>query len=288
MDVNEIIYIARICTLLLASIGFVCNVLNILAIVFAKLHVRTTYILVISLSISDGLIDLGWIFTSIHVFLRHLTLNQYYSFAAFSQTVYILGCMTCAWTLVLISVDLFLLTVLPLKYTFLQKLCLVLLLLTWIISFIIGPGMKTLLGVLNSEEHESFLVSYVFCCKFLYWAQICVSVVCFFLLIFLNIMIYRAIRGLRARSKHQRINLKKSAVVLCLVVTTYFVLYVPHWLTTTLNVYWNITNTTVLYLDLMLQLFHILNTIADPFIYAFRIGAIRGMYMQALKTLKCS
>ena len=87
-------------------LGAILNTMNIFAIVLAKLHKRTTFKLVLSLAVSDLLIDLGGIFLAASYFVSKYTSDQWQILTLFSQSLFNAGGMTCVGTLVLISFDL--------------------------------------------------------------------------------------------------------------------------------------------------------------------------------------
>ena len=149
-----------------------------------------------------------------------------------------------------------------------------------------GPVWRTLQSFLGKKEHETLIFAYLYGGTYLIWIHLGLVLIGTLALLILNITIYVKIRSLSSRSQHQRISTKKSSIVLFLVVATFFVFEAPHYVMTSIIV----TDAsivsdfkTTLYISVSCIPFVILNTIADPLIYAFRISAIRKIYLDCLK-----
>lgn len=270
----------------LSAFGTAFNIMNIVAIVLAKFHKRTTFKLVLSLAVSDLLIDLGGIFLAASYFVSKYNSDQWQILTLFSQTLFSAGSMTCVGTLVLISIDLFIKTYLPLKYIALQRLCTIFLVMTWIITFAVGPVWRTVQSFVGRKEHETLIIAYLYGGNYLIWIHSGLVLIGTLSLVILNITIYVKIRTLSSRSQHQRISTKKSAIILFLVVATFLFFGVPYYVMTSIIV----NDASILsdfkptlYISVTCIPFIILNTIADPLIYAFRISAIRKIYSDCLK-----
>ena len=270
----------------LSAFGTAFNIMNIVAIVLAKFHKRTTFKLVLSLAVSDLLIDLGGAFMAASNFVSKNSSNQWQILTMFSQTLFSVGGMTCVGSLILISVDLLLKTAVPLKYTFLERCCIIFFVITWIFSLALGLVWRTVISAVYKHETQSFVVAYIYAGVNLIWVHLGFKLIGSFLLLILNMIIYVKIRNLSARSQHQRINTRKSAITLFLVVATFFFFDVPHYLITSIHLIDpSILSDyiTMLYMSVSSLPFLILNTITDPIIYAFCISAIRAIYTNLLK-----
>ena len=272
----------------LSAIGSVLNILNIVAIVLAKLHKKTAFKLVSSLAVSDFLIDQGLILMAASYFARISLSTQWPVITLFSQTLFTLGGMTCIGTLVLISFDLLLKTCFPLKYASLQRYCTIFLAITWILTFAVGPVLRTLISIIGKKEHQTFTVAYIHGGQYLIWIHLGFALIGSLVLLILNLIIYFKIRGMKSRLQHNTIDTRKSAITLFLVVSTFFFFNVPHYLLTSITYFDTAlgTDISLMYIAVSCILFLSLNTIADPMIYAFRIAAIHEIFTNCLKKFR--
>ena len=110
-----------------------------------------------------------------------------------------------------------------------------------------------------------------------YWVSLVAAIICLFTMIILYSIIIKEIY--KSHKMNYRGKMRKSAVTVCLIVLTYFLLYLPYWIVIGAWVLESIVpNTESDLFDqfyLMTFLLQIINTVCDPLIYAFRIIKIR-------------
>lgn len=287
---RQFLYKAAIVQLIVCSVGIVLNSLNIYAVYKAKSNLKTTAKLIICLSVSDVILDIGGILESIFTIL-FIDLSFYSEILIMIiETFMTIATLTCPATLVHLSVDLFLMTVYPLQYVDMQQYCIISLVVTWIFCFLTGPITRSLFAVGNME-HKSFIVAYIHSGVYSVYARSVLSTIGIVVLIILNVKICFAIRDLRMRSRHQSINQKKSSVTLFLVVATYGIFYLPCCVVVIIPAIQRLNEEQEVFLQCMYAItgaFYYLNSIADPFIYAVRNSAIRAIYVRAFeKIISC-
>lgn len=275
-------------SLWIALIAFIINMLNIIAILPSNLCSKMCYRLVVNLSVSDALLDLVMI-----VYLGTYKAGLIWSSVSFYviEAVFDMYSLVSLWTLLAMSFDLFMLMIHPLKYSLLIDITAYrgIIVFIWIISTV--PYIS--LDILIAACSKSSTISLVDAVVSDHFRSNCINSFCallgFLIILALYITIFRNIYSLKKRLQTDRVSMKKSAVTICLVVLAYFVCYMPLWMFVFVEI---IVDTDLsedargFILECLAYLLHVVNTLCDPVIYAFRIPVIRSVYLQALLKLK--
>ena len=273
----------------IAAVGLVINMVNILVITPTKLRKRLSYRLVINLSVSDAILDLV-----IVIYVRTLNAGIIWSMTEF----YVIFCiyqicgLVSLWTLISMSLELFVRMMYPLKYIKLTKMKTLrgIILFIWIISVIPFIIVDMAVAVFTASSNETVFHRAVADD----FNPNCINSVCavlgLFALLILYALIFRDIFLFKERLRSIRISLKKSAITICFVILAYFICFLPMWMYNFIQMIFGthlaIINDTAFTIECLTDVLYALNTLFDPLIYAFRIPIIRNMYAKLWKKLK--
>ena len=266
----------------IAAVSLVINLVNIIVITPTKLRKRLSYKLMLNLSISDAILDLV-----IVIYVGTLKAGLTWSLTGF----YIITCifqisgLVSLWTLIMLSFELFIRIIYPLKYYRLTKMTSFrgIIFYVWIISVIpyISLDMTVAAFSVSTNEtvfHRAINDSF---------SPNCINSVCAILgvvlLLGLYAKIFRDIFLFTDRLQRLRTSLKRSAITICLVILAYVICFLPLWMYNFIeiivgaNLYINDMGFTIGCLSYIL---YATNTFLDPVIYVFRIPIIRNVYLQ--------
>ena len=275
-------------SLWIAVISFVINMFNIIAILPSNLCSKMCYRLVVNLSLSDALLDLVMI-----VYFGTKKAGIIWSTVSFYAigAVFDICSLVSLWTLIAMSFDLFMLMIHPLKYSMLIDVTAfrAIIVFIWIISTVPYISLDIVIAACRKTPNIS-LVDAVVSDNY---RSSCINSFCallgFIIILILYITIFRDIYSLKKRLKTESVSMRKSAMTISLVVLAYFVCYMPLWMFVFVEI---IVDTDLsddargFILECLAYLLHVVNTLCDPVIYAFRIPIIRAVYFHALLKLK--
>ena len=272
-----------------AAIAFVINMVNILVITPTKLRKRLSYRLVINLSVSDAILDLVLV-----IYVRTLNAGMAWTLTNFHiiLCIYQICGLISLWTLICMSLELFLRMMYPLKYIRLAQMKLFrgIILFIWIISVIPFIMIDMAVAVFTASSNETIFHRAVADD----FSPSCINSVCavsgLLVLLTLYALIFRDIFLFKERLRTIRISLKKSAVTISFVILTYFLCFLPMWVFTFIQMivgtHLAMINDTALTIECLCDILYALNTLFDPVIYAFRIPIIRSTYAMLWKKSK--
>ena len=275
-------------SLWIAAVSLIINSVNIFVLVPSKLRKRLSYRLVINLSVSDAILDLVTV-----IYVSTLKAGVLWSLTGFYiiTCIFQIGGLVSLWTLVLLSFELFIRMMYPLKYFQLTKMSSLrgIILYIWIISVVPYFTIDMAAAAFTRTSNET-LFNRAVTDDF---RPNCINSVCaiigLVLLLALYTHIFRDIFLFKDRLKHVRISIKKSAVTIFLVILVYFICFLPLWVYNFIQLIVGIdlsSSNTAFTIECLSYVLYALNTLFDPLIYAFRIPIIRNIYKQLWK--KCS
>ena len=278
----------------LACAAVIFNLLNVWAIISAKLHLKMTYRLVISLSLSDVVIAL--VFCITYISKKYLVGETKTIVDMILFNIYHIGSMACVLTLTAVSADLFVQNILPYKYSTLHQVFKIFLAISWIVPIFLTEGVQVGVTLSNKWNNETFLDTYFRVRdNSLGYINFSLAVICLLIIIGLNLKTLRSVYKLLKRSPQEGQSLKKSAITILAIVVTYVLFYLPTWIVGILFVLHfrfrvlvlqSLTISQRSFLIAIFSQLKILNSLSDPLIYAFRISVIRKHYTKLLR-LKC-
>ena len=260
-------------------ISVTLNTFNIYVIVSSRLYQQLSYALVLNLSFCDAFVAFYISVYSIVVDIEPDWLEIMPLTVIFD---YLFGILSLATLLTVLSMtcDLFYMVKRPLqhrrrfkdsqKYKFVIA-CI------WILAS--GPAilLDYIVPLFNTERTVPYLEEATSDLYEPYWFSLAAAIICFFTMVILYSIIIVEIY--KSHKLNQRGKMRKSAVTVCLIVLTYFLLYLPYWITVAAWVLDSIVpNTETELFDqiyLLTFLLTFINTACDPLIYAFRIKKIR-------------
>ena len=257
--------------LVLAVTALIINILNICAIITSKLNVLLTFKFIIILSLCDAYIDI--------IAIIGFTCDVCKCDSSLWNSLDIafnFGSASSLFSLMLISFDLFLKIVFPMQYTAFAS--------RYGNGFIVIMIMNT-----NMASFVPLLISGI-------TLQTCVVIVLsclgFLVILTLNLMVCHAIYRLNETTIAERFSIRKSAITIFLVVSTYFSLYFSFWIVNAFHLlgfyekfYISFKHPDFVLIKLISNLLLIINTLCDPVIYGFRISDIRKVYKTKLAEL---
>ena len=272
-----------------ALISIIVNTFNIFVIVSSRLCKQLSYALIINLSICDALVafSLPTYFIVLDfkpewLEVMWLTVIMDYLFTVLSlATLLTVLSMTC---------ELFYMVRYPLKHLRHfkdgQKYKVVIASI-WVLATVPAILLDFIIPLFHSERTVSYIEEVTTDIYEPYWFSVVVAILCLFTMIFLYFIIIKDIYKSHKLNQRGSRNMRKSAVTVCLIVFTYFLLYLPYWITVGVWVLDSIVITIYSELFdqfyLMTFLLQIINTACDPMVYAFRIKKIR----QSAKKIFC-
>ena len=269
-------------SLWISTISLVINVVNIIVILPSKLRTRLSYRLVINLSVSDAIMDLMMIIYVSTVKAGVIwSLTSYYIVSCIFQ----IGGLVSLLTLIVLSFELFVRMMYPLKYFQLTKMTSFrgIIIYIWIISVIPYIAVDMAVAAFTVSNNETVFhraISDDFRPK-------CINSVCavigLFALLALYALIFRDIFQFTERLHSIRISLKKSAVTICLVILAYFICFLPLWMYNFIQLIVGAdlsTDDTAFTIECLSYVLYALNTFFDPVIYSFRLPIIRNIYIK--------
>ena len=277
-------------SLWIAAVSVIINVLNIIVILPTKLRSRLSYRLTINLSVSDTILDLAMI-----TYVSTLKAGVIWSQTGF----YIITCvfqisgLVSLWTLIVLSFELFIRMMYPLKYFILTKVTAFrgIIFHIWIISFFPYITIDLAVAAFTKSVNESLFHKAVTDD----FRPSCINSVCAILgliiLLGLYARIFRDIYFLKERLHSISISMKKSAVTIFLVILAYFACYLPHWMYHFMQIILDADLSyyeTAFTIECLSYVLYALNTFFDPVIYSFRIPVIRKIYFQLWLKMKPS
>ena len=142
-----------------ACMAFVFNLLNILAIASSRLHHRTTYRLLISLALADAIIVLSYGASDIYDIVCSVDTQPVKEIVVYN--IYQISSMTCAFTYVTISVDLFAQIILPFKYRSMKGCFKVVLVVIWIVPVVVVESIQIGVTLIHMQANEALFDTYV-------------------------------------------------------------------------------------------------------------------------------
>ena len=269
-------------SLWIATISLVINVLNVLVILPSKLRTRLSYRLIINLSVSDAILDLTMI-----IYVSSVKAGVIWSLTGFYSItcIFQIGGLVSLWTLIVLSFELFVRMMYPLKYFQLTKMTSFrgTIFYIWIVSIIPYFTFDMTVAAFTMSNNETVFhraISDDF-------RPNCINSICavigLVVLLALYAQIFRDIFSFTERLQGIRISLKKSAVTICLVILVYFICFLPLWM---YNFVQLIVGTdlsiddTAFTIECLSYVLYALNTFFDPVIYAFRLPIIRNIYFK--------
>ena len=288
------VYISNTVILLCSFIAFIFNIFNICAIVSSELYKKFTYSLVVSLSVSDSIIALHFaVYFFADNYVTGVTLWKYY-IALYN--IYQIGSMTCVLVLITISVDLLIQNLYPFKYLQLSRFGKVILVLNWAVVVTLVEVIQVGTTLFHRLEMESFVDAYLrLKDNTLGYINLVLATVGVLTLSVLNIKTLRMIYLLIQRTPGKTKSSTKSSITIFTIITTYIIFYVPGWVfgimqvlifRYKLDILSTLTHSQIVFIQDLCAQFKVLNSIADPVVYAVRISAIRIIYKKTLLKLK--
>ena len=260
-------------------ISVIVNIFNIYVIVSSRLCRQLSYALILNLSFSDAFvafsISVYFIVTDIKpewIDIMWLSVVMDYIYTILSlATLLTVFCMTC---------DLFYMIKWPLKHRRHfkdgQKLKIIIACI-WILAIVPAILLDFVIPLFHADKTVSYVEEATTDLYEPYWVSLFAAIICLFTMIILYCIIIKEIY--KSHKMNYRGKMRKSAVTVCLIVLTYFLLYLPYWITIGAWVLDSLVpNTESELFDLfylMTFLLQIINTACDPLIYAFRITKIR-------------
>ena len=269
-------------SLWIATISLVINVLNVLVILPSKLRTRLSYRLVINLSVSDAILDLTMI-----IYVSSVKTGVIWSLTGFYciTCIFQIGGLVSLWTLIVLSFELFVRMMYPLKYFQLTKMTSFrgIIFYIWIISIIPYFTVDITVAAFTMASNETVFqraISDDF-------RPNCINSVCavigLVVLLALYAQIFRDIFSFTERLQSIRISLKKSAVTICLVILVYFICFLPLWMYNFIQMIVGTDlsfNDTAFTIECLSYVLYALNTFFDPVIYSLRLPIIRNIYFK--------
>ena len=260
-------------------ISVTLNTFNIYVIVSSRLYQQLSYALVLNLSFCDAFVSFSVSVYSIVVDTEPDWLEIMWLTVLID---YIFGILSFATLLTVLSMtcDLFYMITMPLqhrrrfkdskKYHFVIA-CI------WILASVPAILLDYVIPLFNTERTKPYLEEATSDLYEPYWFSLAAAIICFFTMVILYSIIIKEIY--KSHKLNQRRKMRKTAVTVCLIVLTYFLLYLPYWITVAAWVLDSIVpNTETELFDqiyLLTFLLTFINTACDPLIYAFRIKKIR-------------
>ena len=264
-------------------VAIVFNLSNVFAIIASKLHHKTTYRLLISLALADAILALTYF-----VCKTSCSLDTYTALEMAVNNIYHVASMACAFTYAIISVSLFAQIILPFKYRSMKGCFKVVLIVIWIVPVVVVESIQIGGTLFHMREGETFLDTYFrLRDSTLFYINLGLTLICFILITGLNLAVLRSIYSLMKRSPSEGRSARKSAIVILAIEATYVIFYTPRWvhgLVVILHYNFGILILNSLsvtqghFITAVVSLFKMLNALADPLIYVFRIPEIRQTY----------
>ena len=268
-------------TVIFGPISFVANILIIYTILSGQLCSKLAYVLIVNLCICDAFLALvSSLFTIGMIILqeRIIEIPVIQLFIIILDYAVSVICVASLMTVLMMAFELFFMVKYPLKYLILNELHFKIVLISiWTIA--VAPVFVDIAITLFDGERTfgRFLVLDDYHAPT--YLIVVLAVLVFVAIVGFYTSVIREIYKSNAAKLRETRRIRKSAVTICLVVFTFFLLYLPLWIAIIVEVVFNKLQIEVpkyfTSLRLLLYLFLVINTFCDALIYAFRIRVIR-------------
>lgn len=284
-------------TFAFALISLIFNVLSIYVIVSSHLCYKFSYVLILNLSVCDALLAITVISTlSMNVYLITAPTNILDVFWVLLFVDYLFNIFSIAslLTVLLMSFELFFMVKYPLKHLRIFKQMRVktatcIIVIVWVTSVL--PGCINFIMFIVNLSTMSVAELFDPTQAYYQWITIILAVLGFLTILLLNSAVLRIIYASHLKNPRERQTMKKATITVCLIITMYFLFYLPFWINTGIIIFDYLRNSafdlTFMQFYFLTLMFLVVNTVCDPLIYAFRIPKIRKGFRKRLCKSGC-
>ena len=273
-----------------ALISVTVNTLNIIAIVSFHPWCKLSYWLFINLLVSDAL--LAFTVSVLYILQICMATIPLFNGEGLLCSGVVLFCICNAsalLTILFMSVDLCFMVKFPLKHLRIlkQSRFQTVIWTIWMVALL--PNCVAIVNALLSLRTMPFLAALMANYLDTLWFSLILAGIAFLAIVISYLIVIKEIYTAGASNQTANRKIKKSAITMCLIVSTYFLLYLPG------SIYLAIINILQIKPDWNLARFEhftnilmVMNTVCDPLIYAFRLPKVRQALIKRIRYFGCS